>query len=213
METFSALLALCAGNSPVTGEFHTQRPVTRRFDDLCLNKRLSKQSWGWWFETPSRSLWRHCNAWTLVTLDPCPIRYPILCAACLNTRSWPNLQKRIGTSRTARYKIKLKTGVWLVDYDYNNGVHITRFCIQYNRAHKRKLNLRKSSYKSLYLYLKSFSDIDSLILSRMTVSASKGNCFYKENFFHELPLRNAVNTNPYFHHFLFHTRVCQHARW
>ena len=41
-----------------------QRPVTRSFDvffDLRLNKRLSKQSWGWWFETPSRSLWRHCN--------------------------------------------------------------------------------------------------------------------------------------------------------
>ena len=29
--------------------------------DLRMNKRLSKQSWGWWFETPSRSLWRHCN--------------------------------------------------------------------------------------------------------------------------------------------------------
>ena len=64
METFSALLALCAGNSPVTGEFPSQRPVTRTFNvffDLRLNKRLSKQSWGWWFETPSRSLWRHCN--------------------------------------------------------------------------------------------------------------------------------------------------------
>ena len=31
METFSLLLALCAGNSPVTGEFPTQRPVTRSF--------------------------------------------------------------------------------------------------------------------------------------------------------------------------------------
>ena len=64
METPSALLALCAGNSPVTGEFPTQRPVTRSFavfSDLCQNKRLRKQSWGWWFETPSRSLWRHCN--------------------------------------------------------------------------------------------------------------------------------------------------------
>ena len=39
METFSALLALCAGNSPVTGEFPAQRPVTQSFDvffDLCL---------------------------------------------------------------------------------------------------------------------------------------------------------------------------------
>ena len=42
MEAFSALLAICAGNSPVPGEFPTQRPVTRSFDvyfDLCPNKR------------------------------------------------------------------------------------------------------------------------------------------------------------------------------
>ena len=31
------------------------------FFDLRLNKRLRKQSWGWWFEMPSRSLWGHCN--------------------------------------------------------------------------------------------------------------------------------------------------------
>ena len=64
METFSALLALCAGNSSVTGEFPSQRPMTQSFDvffDLRLNKRLSKQSSGWWFETPSRQLWHHCN--------------------------------------------------------------------------------------------------------------------------------------------------------
>ena len=64
METFSALLAICAGNSPVNDEFPAHRPVTRSFDvffHLHLNKRLSKQSWGWWFETLSRPLWRHCN--------------------------------------------------------------------------------------------------------------------------------------------------------
>ena len=64
VESFSALLALCAGNSPVPGEFPSQRPVTRSFDvifDVRLNKPLSKQSWGWWFETLSRPLWRHCN--------------------------------------------------------------------------------------------------------------------------------------------------------
>ena len=46
------------------GEFPAQRPVTRSFDVffyLCLNKRLSQQPWGWWFETPSWSLWRQCN--------------------------------------------------------------------------------------------------------------------------------------------------------
>ena len=62
METFSALLAICAGNSPVPGEFPTQRPVRRSFDvffDLRLNLRLSEQWWGWWFETLSLPLWRH----------------------------------------------------------------------------------------------------------------------------------------------------------
>ena len=86
METFSALLAICAGNSPVPGEFPTQRPVTRSFDvffDLRLNKPLSKQSWGWWFETLSCSLWRHLNVlvqhWPNIALwvvtesvDECP---------------------------------------------------------------------------------------------------------------------------------------------
>ena len=60
----SALLVICAGNSPVTSEFPAQRPLRRIFDvffDLRLNKRLSKQSWGWWFETPSFSLWHQCN--------------------------------------------------------------------------------------------------------------------------------------------------------
>ena len=56
---------LCVGKSPVTGEFSALRPATRSFymfSLICaLNKRLSKQSWGWWFETQSRSLWRHCN--------------------------------------------------------------------------------------------------------------------------------------------------------
>ena len=64
METFSALLDIYAGNSAVPGDFPTQRPVARSFDaffDLRLNKRLSKQSWGWWIETLLRPLWRHCD--------------------------------------------------------------------------------------------------------------------------------------------------------
>ena len=50
MEPFSALLTLSADNSTV-------------FFDLRLNKGfLCKQSQCWWIETPSCSLWRHCNA-------------------------------------------------------------------------------------------------------------------------------------------------------
>ena len=70
-ETFSALLAICAGNSPVSGEFPTQRAVTLSFDVFVYlhpNIRLSKQWWGWWFETPSCPLWRHrngnCEKWS-----------------------------------------------------------------------------------------------------------------------------------------------------
>ena len=55
---------------PLCGEFtgHQWIPRTKASDaelwfffDLRLNKRLSKQSWGWWFETPSRPLWRQSN--------------------------------------------------------------------------------------------------------------------------------------------------------
>ena len=60
---------------PLCGEFtgHRWIPDTKASDAelwcfslICaLNKRLSKQSWSWWFETPSRSLWRHCNGFEL----------------------------------------------------------------------------------------------------------------------------------------------------
>ena len=62
-----ALFALCVWNLLVTGEFLSQRPVTRSFGvlfDLC--QRLSKQSWRRWFKTPSpRSLWHHCNVYAV----------------------------------------------------------------------------------------------------------------------------------------------------
>ena len=65
---------------PLCGEFTGHRwipghrPVTRSFDvffDLCLNKRLSKQWWGWWFETPSHPLWRHSNVMCLKEILSC----------------------------------------------------------------------------------------------------------------------------------------------
>ena len=80
-EKISALLALCARNSSVTGELPWQRPVTRSFDiifDLRVNKRLSKQLRGWWFETPLRPSWRNCNG--MVPRPWCiQIMRPVLC--------------------------------------------------------------------------------------------------------------------------------------
>ena len=49
----------------VWGIHRSQRPVTQSFDvffDLLLIKRLSKHSWGWWFEMPSSPLWHHCSS-------------------------------------------------------------------------------------------------------------------------------------------------------
>ena len=70
---------LC-GEFTGTGEFPAQRPVTRSFDVFFgPNNRLSKQPWGWWFETPSWSLWRQCNVPWKNWLSPAPTsqHYPI----------------------------------------------------------------------------------------------------------------------------------------
>ena len=64
---------------PLCGEFTGHRwipltkPVTRNFDVffvLCLNKRLSKQPGGWWFDSSSRSFWHHCLCWVTHTKSP-----------------------------------------------------------------------------------------------------------------------------------------------
>ena len=73
------------GNSLVTSEFHAQRPVMRSFDiffDLRLNKRLSQQSGGWWFEMPSHPLWRYCNGYFMTWWHHGMERLSILLTIC-----------------------------------------------------------------------------------------------------------------------------------
>ena len=65
METFSALLALCGGNPPVTGGYPPQKPVAPSFDiffHLRLNKRLSKQS-------RRQCLRRHCAHYDVTVME------------------------------------------------------------------------------------------------------------------------------------------------
>ena len=72
-----------------------RRAMTRSFDvlfDLRLNKRLSKQKWGWWFETPLHSLWRHCND-SLIGSCSVPIHYLNLCRLIKNGALGINLSK------------------------------------------------------------------------------------------------------------------------
>ena len=83
METFSALLALCAGNSPVIGEFPAQRPVMRSFDisfDLRLNKRLSKH-----LETGD--LRRYRAHYDITVMQPIDL-------TAINDHKWPQFQTK-----------------------------------------------------------------------------------------------------------------------
>ena len=75
------------------GEFPTQRPVTRSLDvffDLRLNKRLSKQPWGWWYETLSWSLWRHCNDHLISNIKH------VYVERCFHPRNWDTAKNSFG---------------------------------------------------------------------------------------------------------------------
>ena len=72
MEIFSLLLAICSGK--FTGDRWIPR-IKASDAELCLfymrpNKRFRKQSWGWWFETPSRSFWRHILRFLVIFRNP-----------------------------------------------------------------------------------------------------------------------------------------------
>ena len=83
---------LHAGNSPGTSEFPAQMASNAENasiwwghhvcniirHDMRLNKRLSKQSWGWWFKTLSRPLWRHCNVMLHNNVLYCIVLYRII---------------------------------------------------------------------------------------------------------------------------------------
>ena len=87
------------GNSPVTGEFPAQRPVTWSFDvffDLHLNKRLSKQWCGWWFETPLCPVWRNCK--------PCYVAKLLSVIYRLGTHKWHRINQWLGTYSASLYK-------------------------------------------------------------------------------------------------------------
>ena len=78
-------------NSPFTGEFPSQRPVTQNFDvsDLRLNKRLSKQPRSLWFETRSRSIWRHC--YVLRHIQDSSVVWAVSSASVMSSRRGANV--------------------------------------------------------------------------------------------------------------------------
>ena len=108
---------------PLCGEFtgHRWIPLTKASDAelwcflwSALNKQLSKQSWGWWFETPSRSLWRYCNVAIVMGKPVAVTKKVIPLFACLGT-----LQYEYPPSGYKINFIKIKRPwddfIWLMD--------------------------------------------------------------------------------------------------
>ena len=153
METISALMALCAGNSPATGEFPSQRTVTRSlgvFFGLCLNKRLSKRSWGWWFETPSRSLWRHCNAGENLWKTSCVYLSEFISAGT-------------GTGKWFRIERRQVVFLWC-DQDSNPGVSRTHSHAACMPAHKPTAPPRNKQNNRIGWYNeRAFSPLDNSV--------------------------------------------------
>ena len=129
---------LC-GNSPVTGEFPSQRPVRQSSDvffDLRLNKWLSKQSRHWWFEMPSCSLWRHCNDQNLVQCN-C---HNLLCS--VNT--W-HLDTRSGIILGLRSANERRNYFASLDSALSLELHVS-FLYMYREIVQFIFNLTASSY-------------------------------------------------------------------
>ena len=81
-------------NSPHKGQWHG-----------ALNKRLSKPSRRRWFETPSHSLWRHCNALVVIRSRPLFVIYghPIFNGVALTLQRWYDTSMAIPTNAASPY--------------------------------------------------------------------------------------------------------------
>ena len=87
-------------------------PVTRSFDVffyLSLNKRFCKQSWGWWFETLSRSFWRHCNEGRHIR-EHAGCRFSIAMLSCLRLPYMLSILISYLYSNIGSYKLGTKYG-------------------------------------------------------------------------------------------------------
>ena len=181
--TFSGLLAFCAGNSPVTGEFPSQRPVTRSFDvffDLCLNKRLSKQSRDWWFEMPSGSLWRNCNGSSEASVFHVNVLYHLpkgiglVCSICdiwCHCRGGTNLQINYRLHNTWKWQILFvfsfaSAEIWGNTVKYDFQTHFTN--LEHCLWRWSKLNAMKPTDTEEYAYAKACLQLGTLfIVSRL----------------------------------------------
>ena len=117
------------------GEFTgPQRPVTRSFEvffDLRLNKRLSKQSWGRWFETLSCPLWRHCNDYC----NGLPWKMFII------RRLVPN-RRQFTTNDLVPWRIYASPRLSIINFSANAAVCLVQSCVDHDDSktlHRERL--------------------------------------------------------------------------
>ena len=98
--------------SPVNSPHKGQWRGALRFSMICAWKKLlSKQSWGWWFETLGRSLWRHINDKTKndaarYTLTPVHEKSILLYGCtCMHTLVCRRKQRHCNTVKTTNKRL------------------------------------------------------------------------------------------------------------
>ena len=117
IEIFSALLALCTGNSPVTGEFPSQRPVTRSFDvffDLCLNNLLSNNG-------EAGDLRRHRAHYDVIVMEMIS-KLLVFCEANPPNNRWITPKKETSNAELLLYCQSGKTVKQIVEFPVICGV-------------------------------------------------------------------------------------------
>ena len=96
--------------------------------DLRLNKRLSNNSWGWWFETLSCPLWRQCNVLA------CPGTYLIKITIKVQQFAWEKINLKILSAKMGPFCLVFNVFVFTVyslSTDIIAYVFICDACFQY----------------------------------------------------------------------------------
>ena len=143
-------------------EFPIQRPVTRSFDvffDLRLNKRLSKQWWGWWFETLSRPLWHHRNVKDLFHIIAYHNAYRTTKEICIHKhQQWQVLHLEI-------VLLTCWSNAQIYIYIYIYSVHVSVMCVNTLRPRQNGRHFADDIFKCIFLnenvWIRNFTEVCS----------------------------------------------------
>ena len=142
MDTFSVLLALCVGNSPVTGEFPSQRPVTQSSDVFCawINGSVNNCEAG-----DLRCLCAHYHVIVMSGLFHWEFNWPSVSEVTLKNMGYTVSTKPQQNSNHVRISCNVLSYhvTWLYTYIYINICHVIPIKLQ--------VKTRKYFYSEQYI--------------------------------------------------------------